>query len=314
MINIPWVEKYRPNDFNDIVINKENKMILENIVEKKYFPNLLFYGPPGTGKTTTIINLIKKYQEKYNEKHKELVIHLNASDERGIDVIRNQIKTFVNSKNLFGKGLKFVILDEIDYMTKNAQEALKSLMNNYTNNICFCLICNYISKIDVALQNILVKLRFNELPGDNIIKFLNKIVVSENLTNVKDEHLSIIKNTYNSDLRSMINYLQINHDTINNNIICYKEIVSSIYDIIVKKIDYKTLNNKINKIIIIKKLEIKELIINIFDYIIKNKVNKIKNLNSLLNKVNFITHNLDLNDEYLLNYTVDVLCSIKLND
>ena len=314
MKNIPWVEKYRPSNFNDIVINKENKQILENIVKKRYFPNLLFYGPPGTGKTTTIINLIKKYQEKYNEKHKELVIHLNASDERGIDVIRNQIKAFVNSKTLFGKGIKFVILDEIDYMTKNAQEALKSLMNEYRDNICFCLICNYISKIDVALQNILVKLRFNELPYENIINFLNKIVVEENITNIKREHLHIIKNRYNSDLRSMIKYLQMNHDNIHNNLVCYDNIVIKIYKLLQNKINYKALKNQINTILTTKNIEIKELLFHIFDYITKNNVNKIKNLNSFLNKINFILHNLELNEEYLLNYTIDLLSCLELND
>jgi len=314
MKNIPWVEKYRPNNFNDIVINKENKEILENIVKKRYFPNLLFYGPPGTGKTTTIINLIKKYQEEYDEKHKELIIHLNASDERGIDVIRNQIKAFVNSKNLFGKGLKFVILDEIDYMTKNAQDALKSLMNDYNENICFCLICNYISKIDIALQNILVKLRFNELPYENIINFLNKIIVEENITNIKKQHLHIIKNRYSSDLRSMINYLQMNHKNIHNNLYCYDDIVIHICKLIDNKCEYKILDNEINRIIITKNIEVKELLIHIFDYIINNNVRKIKNLNTLLNKINFIVHNLDLNEQYLLKYTIDVLSSIELNE
>ena len=314
MKNIPWVEKYRPSNFNDIVINKENKQILENIVKKRYFPNLLFYGPPGTGKTTTIINLIKKYQEQYDEQHKELVIHLNASDERGIDVIRNQIKTFVNSKNLFGKGVKFIILDEIDYMTKNAQEALKSLMNEYRDNICFCLICNYISKIDIALQNILVKLRFNELPYENIINFLSKIVAEENITNIKKEHLYIIKNRYNSDLRSMINYLQMNHNNIHNNLVCYDNIVKNIYKIIKNKSGYKILNNEINKILTTQNIEIKELLIHIFDYIIKNNVSKIKNLNGLLNNMNFIVHNLDLNEQYLLKYTINIFTSIELND
>ena len=134
---IPWVEKYRPSNFEDIVLDDMNKHILKNIVELNYFPNLLFYGPPGTGKTTTIINLINMYQERYNQKKKELVIHLNASDERGIDVIRNQINQFVNSKGLFTNGTKFIVLDEVDYMTKNAQQALKHLLQVYTKDVRF---------------------------------------------------------------------------------------------------------------------------------------------------------------------------------
>jgi len=153
MSSIPWIEAYRPNNFDDVVLDSYNKQILQNIITTQHFPNLLFYGPPGTGKTTTIINLINRYQETHYVKNKELMIHLNASDERGIDVIRNQIYQFVNSKNLFTKGLKFVILDEVDYMTKTAQQALRYLLQNYTQNVRFCLICNYISRIDEGLQH-----------------------------------------------------------------------------------------------------------------------------------------------------------------
>ena len=144
----PWVEKYRPTNFDDIVLDDINKNILKNILSSNSFPNLLLYGPPGTGKTTTIINLVNKFHNKQNQNNKSLTIHLNASDERGIDIIRNQINQFVNSKTLFVNGTKLVILDEVDYMTKNAQQALKYLLQSYNNNIRFCLICNYISKID----------------------------------------------------------------------------------------------------------------------------------------------------------------------
>ena len=99
--NIPWVEKYRPSNFDNIVLTSHNEEILNNMLTMNIFPNLLLYGPPGTGKTTTIINFINKYQELNNEKHPELKIHLNASDERGIDIIRNQIYNFVDSKSLF---------------------------------------------------------------------------------------------------------------------------------------------------------------------------------------------------------------------
>ena len=88
--NVPWIEKYRPTTFQDIVLDPINRKIFSNILNKQYFPNLLFYGPPGTGKTTTIINLINEYQTKYEKKTSENIIHLNASDERGIDIIRNK--------------------------------------------------------------------------------------------------------------------------------------------------------------------------------------------------------------------------------
>ena len=99
------------------------------------------------------------------------MIHLNASDERGIDIIRNQINQFVHSKTLFNKGMKFVILDEVDYMTKNAQQALRYLLQNYSSSVRFCLICNYISRIDEGLQNEFIRLRFNQLPEQKITHF-----------------------------------------------------------------------------------------------------------------------------------------------
>lgn len=207
----PWVEKYRPSQLSRIVVDPFNQSILENILETGYFPNLLFYGPPGTGKTTTIINLIKAYQTKYYTKNNDLIIHLNASDDRGIDIIRNQISSFVHSNGMFTTGLKFVILDEIDYMTKNAQNAFRYLLQTNMHHVRFCLICNYISKIDEGLQNNFMKLRFNQLPTNDIIQFLKIIVQSENLI-ISDKTLESIQTFYKSDIRSMINFIQNNQD------------------------------------------------------------------------------------------------------
>ena len=207
--SIPWVEKYRPGSFEDIILSDFNKQLLENMILEDYIPNLLFYGPPGTGKTTTIINLINKYQEKYNQKNKGFIIHLNASDERGIEIIRNQISQFVNTKNLFVTGIKFIILDEVDYMTKNAQRALRHLLQNYYPNVRFCLICNYISKIDTGLHNEFVCLRFNTLSEKDVLSYLKKISVNEEM-NLTLKQLKQIHNIYNSDVRSMINFMQAN--------------------------------------------------------------------------------------------------------
>lgn len=215
--NIPWIEKYRPNKFENIVLDSLNREIFENIIKYNNIPNLIFYGPPGTGKTTTIINLINKYQETYNQCNKGLMIHLNASDERGIDIIRNQIKTFVNSKSLFVDGIKFVILDEVDYMTKNAQKALKYLVQDYNKNVRYCLICNYISRLDHSLQNEFVRLRFSQLPEKDIYKFLNTIIKKEKL-DLKPKQIKFIQNKFKSDIRSMINYIQSNHSTIEKNV------------------------------------------------------------------------------------------------
>lgn len=210
---IPWIEKYRPQNFEDIVLDDVNKKLFKGILDINRFPNILLYGPPGTGKTTTIINIINKYQENNNQQSKQLKIHLNASDERGIDIIRLQISQFVQSKSLFVNGTKFVVLDEVDYMTKNAQIALKQLMQNYTENVTFCLICNYISKIDQALQNEFLKIRFNQLPQDRVFEYIKNISLCENLK-INDETINDIQKIFKSDMRSMINYLQTNERTL----------------------------------------------------------------------------------------------------
>jgi replication factor C subunit 3/5 len=234
---VPFVELFRPKHFDDIVLDPLNRKILKNIIDTSYFPNLLFYGPPGTGKTTTIMNLINAYQENLNNKNSDLIIHLNASDERGIDIIRNQINLFVNSKPLFHNGMKFVILDEVDYMTKNAQQALRYLLQNYSGNVRFCLICNYISKIDEGLQNEFIRLRFNQLPKNDIIQFLNHISESEHL-NMSHKSLSCIQKLYKSDIRSMINFMQSNQDIAKNKdkFAEFNIIDNDIWDLLLKKL------------------------------------------------------------------------------
>ena len=269
MDNRPWVEKYRPTIFENIVLDDMNKTILENIIIKNTFPNLLFYGPPGTGKTTTIINLIEKYQEIYNQKDTSLKIHLNASDDRGIEVIRNQINKFVNTKTFFTKGLKFVILDEVDYMTKNAQQALHYLIQQYSQNIRFCLICNYISKIDTSLQNEFIHLRFSQLPKKHILTFLKNIVTKENI-NITDTNIKSILNIYKSDIRSMINFIQCNHDDegLNVNIMTnnkWENVISYL-----KKSNKKNKENYVKKLCIQHNMDIKSFILYFFSYIIKN--------------------------------------------
>jgi replication factor C subunit 3/5 len=294
----PWVEKYRPNTFEDIVLDPLNKKILENIIKMEHFPNLLFYGPPGTGKTTSIINLIKSYQDKCNRKN--LMIHLNASDERGIDIIRNQINTFVNSKSLFNDGMKFVILDEVDYMTKNAQIALRYLLQDYKSNVRFCLICNYISRIDEALQNEFVRLRFNQLPENEIIHFLNVINEKEKL-NYKPDTIQLIQKLFNSDIRSMINYMQSNEQIIHNK----KIIQTDLWNNITTNMKDKSLKYNIEFITNVSNeynVEKKNIIKNYLNYIIR--CNKELLSSEFLQFVENIMHVTELNVEYMLPLTI----------
>jgi len=309
----PWVEKYRPSCFEDIVLDPLNKTLLKNIIDNNYFPNLLFYGPPGTGKTTTIINLVNVYQEKMNLKNKGLMIHLNASDERGIDIIRNQINSFVNSKSLFGDGMKFVILDEVDYMTKTAQIALRYLLNNYNNNfnVRFCLICNYISRIDESLQTEFVRMRFNQLPENDILKFLQKINQNENLK-IRDDILISIQKHFMSDIRSMINYMQSNQDLIHECKIIKNELWVQLTKYLkkttkntkntksIKSIKIDSILKKINKISREYNIEPKNIIKNYLNYIIRNY----SITTELLYNIENIMHVQDCKTEHLLNYII----------
>tara|TARA_B110000495_G_C22912070_1_gene532631 strand:+ start:40 stop:996 length:957 start_codon:yes stop_codon:yes gene_type:complete len=310
---IPWIEKYRPSELKTIAFDPINKKIFDNILKKNYFPNLLIYGPPGTGKTTSVINLIKEYQIKNNETSKELIQHLNASDERGIDTIRNQIKVFVNSKTLFAKGTKFVILDEVDYMTINAQLALTNLINN-GENVVFCLICNYISKIIDSLQNGFIKLRFDKIPDNEIYELLNIICKKENL---KYSHKGLvhIKNLYKSDIRSMINYLQSTRNNNNLNIIINDEINNNLTELF-KKTNVEKNKNDFKKMIfaLIKKIEVRykmdtmTFIKQYFNYLIRNDIELINN--DVIKLFNFIIHINEYNNDDILNYFITRFISL----
>jgi len=306
MSKIPWVEYYRPTDFDNIVLDEINKEMLKNIIEKSYFPNLLLYGPPGTGKTTTIVNLINAYQKKLGFKNKDLITHLNASDERGIDIIRNQISFFVNSKPLFHNGMKFVILDEVDYMTKNAQQALRYLLQNYSKSVRFCLICNYISKIDEGLQNEFIKLRFNQLPTNDIVNFLKNISISEKL-NLSDDTLSSIQKLYKSDIRSMINFMQSNQDIIkiDDSKIKLNIIDNIIWETMIKKLIKKENMNQFNEYIYnlskVYNIDKKNIIKDFLNYIIRSKSNYVTP--EFLNFVENLLHSQNNNNQYYTSYS-----------
>lgn len=300
--SIPWVEKYRPSQFDDIVLDPINRKIFQNVLDKNYFPNLLFYGPPGTGKTTTIINMINEYQTKYNQKNKGTVIHLNASDERGIDIIRNQIYQFVKSKNFFDFGLKFVILDEVDYMTKNAQQALKYLLQSSNYNVRFCLICNYISKIDESLKNEFICIRFNQLPKDDIYKFIKNIAVNENLE-LSDVIIEKIQQIYNSDIRSMINFMQL-HQNIklwDANIIT-DLVLEDLHMLLTSGQDVVKIIHVINEISKQYNMDKKNIIKGYFNYIIRKKKEIVTP--KFLTIVEVIMHSNDSNIEFTMKYFV----------
>ncbi len=316
---IPWTEKYRPSNFDDIVLDPLNKKLFFNMLKKKNFPNILLYGPPGTGKTTTIINLINEYQKI--KKNKSLVIHLNASDERGIDIIRNQIYQFVKTKNLFETGFKFVVLDEVDYMTKNAQQALKYLLQICGNNVKFFLICNYISKIELSLQHEFVCIRFNQLPNSKICEFIRDICDKENL-DISNENIQTIQNLHKSDIRSMINFIQLNQNVIvqQSNIID-NNIWKRLHDMFLGADRSEGANRQegsegadeikrfIHMLSIHYNIDKKQIIKDYYNYLILNHKEMVTP--EIIERMEIVIHNYDCKVDVLLNYFISDTMTFK---
>ena len=192
---LPWIEQYRPCELKDMVLDSETRLMFDNMLLTNTFPNMLFYGPPGTGKTTTILCLLKNYHE--------YIIHLNASDDRGVDVIRSQLYSFIHTNGLFQNELKFISLDEVDSMTKQAQVSLLSLITN--TNVRFCLICTYISKLIAPLRDYLLLIPFYNTAQNT--SYINNIIELEGIA-LKDGVLEDITFNYYPDLRSVVNCLQ----------------------------------------------------------------------------------------------------------
>lgn len=212
---LPWVEKYRPNDIMGIVSHKEIINTINNFIEQDMLPHLLFYGPPGTGKTSTILACARKI---YGNNFLPMVIHLNASDERGIDVVRYRIKEFASTKSFFGtEKYKLIILDEADSMTEEAQLTLRQIIVNYTYNTRFCLICNYINKIIPSLQSRFTKFRFSCLSNEEIKPKIQEILKKEKLQ-YTEEGINTISKLSNGDMRKYLNILQsvyLSYDIVN---------------------------------------------------------------------------------------------------
>jgi len=200
-----WIEKYRPKKLSEVVGQPEVTSRLKSYIESGNLPHLLFAGPPGTGKTTCAIALSR---ELFGDNWRDNFHELNASDERGIDVVRGKIKEFARTSPIGMTGFKIIFLDEADALTPDAQSALRRTMERYSQTCRFILSCNYSSKIIEPIQSRCAVFRFRPLKESDVKKFLSLIASKESLT-IKEDGLDALVHVSQGDLRRAINALQV---------------------------------------------------------------------------------------------------------
>ena len=203
--HLPWVEKYRPKNLAQVDGNSNIKRTLSNYGGISSMPHLLFYGPPGTGKTSTILAMAKQY---YGTKFKSMVLELNASDDREINVVRGKINTFCQNSSILGcNDVKLVILDECDATTVEAQSALRRIIEKNTKYVRFCLCCNYVDKIIPSLKSRCTKFKFRPIDTESLKSTAMRIIENESI-NITKCGVDSILNISNGDARKVINILQ----------------------------------------------------------------------------------------------------------
>ncbi|KAJ0387512.1 hypothetical protein COL922a_002136 [Colletotrichum nupharicola] len=211
----PWVEKYRPKTLSDVTAQDHTVTVLQRTLQASNLPHMLFYGPPGTGKTSTVLALAK---ELYGpEMMKSRVLELNASDERGISIVREKVKDFARmqltnptaeyKKRYPVPPFKIIILDEADSMTQDAQSALRRTMETYSKITRFCLICNYVTRIIDPLASRCSKFRFKSLDQGNAKRRLEDIAQNEGVQ-LEDGAVDALIKCSEGDLRKAITFLQ----------------------------------------------------------------------------------------------------------
>jgi replication factor C subunit 2/4 len=277
---VSWVEKNRPNNLDEICFQEDIKIGLKNFIKNKNIPHLLFFGPSGTGKTSTIIALAKEiFGDEYFNRIKEL----NASDERGINVVREKIKNYSQESINNIEGLppwKIIILDEADNMTSESQYALRRIMEEYSKITRFCVICNYHYKIIDPIVSRCALFRFKPIPK-LFIKDQLKLISKKEKLKCSINIINKISDYSRGDLRKAINFLQR----------CYNcfgiEMNSSIIDEISGVVDDKILIAFINNCIKVNKTEVIDYI-NEFNNSGFSLVNQILSIhNIILNSKNF---------------------------
>jgi len=199
-----WTEKYRPINFEELVGQDETVKRIKNLVNGMNIPHLLFAGPAGTGKSSLALIVVKQL---FGETWKDNYLELNASDERGIDVVRQKVKDFARTKALQSAPFKVIFLDEADALTREAQQALRRTMENFTSTCRFILSCNYSSKIIDPIQSRCAVFRFKLLEKKDIDKRIKLIAEKEKLA-MEEEALTTLYEASEGDCRKVINLLQ----------------------------------------------------------------------------------------------------------
>ena len=289
---LPFVEKYRPNTLEQIISQDDIIKTLKKFLDKNSLTHLLFYGTAGTGKTTcakAIANFL------YGDHKTGNILELNASDERGIDIVKEQIKSFCQTLNSFSNFnlnpngklpnfFKLVILDEADMMTTDAQSALRRIMEKYTNNVRFILICNQIHKIHPAVQSRCMRFRFRPIQNDKCLNRLKEICNFENIKYDNELSLKTVIQLGDRDMRKMLNLLEATlMSSKKNNYITINDVYTTAglpsleeFNKIVELINQKNKNmgviyNKVNKERLAKGYAIQDLINMIHDKIKNNQ-------------------------------------------
>lgn len=199
-----WTEKYRPAKFEDVVGQREIIKRVKSLVQALNIPHLLFAGPAGTGKSTLALIVVR---ELFGDAWRENYLELNASDERGIDVIRQKVKEFARTKALENVPFKVIFLDEADALTREAQQALRRTMENFTNTCRFILSCNYSSNIIDPIQSRCVVMRFKLLEKKDVVEVLKRIEEKEKIK-LADDAYEALYEASEGDCRRAINLLQ----------------------------------------------------------------------------------------------------------
>lgn len=204
---LPWVEKYRPKRLDDVSSHQAIIETIRGMVKTNTLPHMLLYGPPGTGKTSTILACAN---EMYGERVDDMVLEINASDDNSINVVREQVKVFASTQQLYSSGVKLIIMDEAEELSSEAQAALKRVVEQYSSSVRFCFICNFMDKVIPAIRSRCTRFRFPPLPAAHVRQKMAEVVAAEKLVIDAGGEAGILR-IGRGDMRRVLNTMQACH-------------------------------------------------------------------------------------------------------